>query len=107
MTQLNDQPTSRRAFLKTSTAAALGSALSSPLILGTKSSAASPGDTIKVGLIGCGGRGSGAAKQALNADKNVILTSLGDAFPDRLKTSLQNLKADHEVGQRVRVTEDQ
>jgi len=80
----NEPSTSRRTFLKTSTAAALGGALSGPLILGTKSSAASPGDTIKVGLIGCGGRGSGAAKQALNADKNVILTSMGDAFQDRL-----------------------
>src|SRR5436190_7873732 len=106
MTQLNDQPTSRRAFLKTSTAAALGSALSSPLILGTKSSAASPGDTIKVGLIGCGGRGSGAAKQALNADKNVILTSMGDAFQDRLKSSLDALKSDPEVGEKVNVKPD-
>src|SRR5438093_969071 len=106
MTQLNEQSTSRRAFLKTSTAAALGGALSAPLILGTKSSAASPGDTIKVGLIGCGGRGSGAAKQALNADKNVILTCMGDAFSDRLKSSLDSLKADPEVGDRVKVTEE-
>ena len=106
MTQSNEHPTSRRAFLRTSTAAALGGALSAPLILGTKSSAASPGDTIKVGLIGCGGRGSGAAKQALNADKNVIVTCMGDAFSDRLKQSLANLKADAEVGDRVKVSED-
>src|SRR5947207_5693452 len=104
MTQLNDQPTSRRTFLKTSTAAALGGALSAPLILGTKSSAASPGDTIRVGLIGCGGRGSGAAKQALNADKNVVLTSMADAFPDRLKGSLNALKKDREVKDRVHVS---
>src|SRR3954447_617003 len=95
-----EQSTSRRTFLKTSTAAALGGALSGPVILGTKSSAASPGDTIKVGLIGCGGRGSGAAKQALNADKNVILTSMGDAFEDRLKSSLNTLKKDPEVGEK-------
>jgi myo-inositol 2-dehydrogenase / D-chiro-inositol 1-dehydrogenase len=106
MIPANDRPTSRRTFLKNSTAAALGSALSAPLILGTKSSAASPGDTIKVGLVGCGGRGSGAAKQALNADKNVILTCMGDAFPDRLQSSLKALKADSEVGERVRVEED-
>jgi predicted dehydrogenase len=103
MTQLNDQPTSRRTFLKTSTAAAIGSAISGPLIMGTKSSAASPGDTIKVGMVGCGGRGSGAAQQALNADKNVILTSMGDAFNDRLQSSLKSLKADGEVGDRVQV----
>ena len=105
MTQ-KEPSTSRRTFLKTSTAAALGSALSAPLILGTKSSAASPGDTIKVGLIGCGGRGSGAAKQALNADKNVILTSMGDAFQDRLKSSLDALKSDPEVGEKVNVKPD-
>src|ERR1043166_3781431 len=105
MTQ-KELSTSRRTFLKTSTAAALGGALSGPLILGTKSSAASPGDTIKVGLIGCGGRGSGAAKQALNADKNVILTSMGDAFQDRLKSSLDALKTDPEVGEKVNVKPD-
>src|SRR5215212_7071581 len=103
MTQFNDQPTSRRSFLKTSTAAAIGGAISAPLILGTKSSAASPGDTIRVGLVGCGGRGSGAAKQALTADKNVILTCMGDAFPDRLKSALGALKQDPEVGERVDV----
>ena len=104
MTQPIHQPTSRRTFLKTSGTAALAGAFSAPLILGTKSSAASPGDTIKVGLIGCGGRGSGAAKQALNADKNVILTSMGDAFQDRLKGSLDALKKDREVKERVHVS---
>jgi len=104
MTQ-NESSTSRRTFLKTSTAAAVGSALG-PLILGTKSSAASPGDTIRVGLIGCGGRGSGAAKQALNADKNVVLTSMGDAFTDRLNSSLKALKTDPEVGEKVNVKPD-
>src|SRR5437764_14729625 len=94
MTQLNDQPTSRRTFLKTSTAAAIGSALAGPVILGTKSSAASPGDTIKVGMVGCGGPGSGAAQQGLNADKNVIPTSMGDAFNASLPASLKNLKGD-------------
>src|SRR6184192_3235610 len=103
MTQPIHQPTSRRTFLKTSGTAALAGALSAPLILGTKSSAASPGDTIKVGLIGCGGRGTGAAGQALNADKNVILTSMGDAFQDRLQESLATLKKDNEVKARVEV----
>src|ERR1041385_7968435 len=105
MTPLNLHPTSRRTFLKTSTAA-VGSALAAPLILGSKSSAASPGDTIKVGLIGCGGRGTGAANQALNADKNVILTAMGDAFADRLKSSRETLKGVKEVGERVEVKDD-
>jgi len=48
-------------------------------------------DTLRVGLIGCGGRGTGAAGQALNADKNVVLTAMGDVFPDRIQSSLAAL----------------
>ena len=70
MQNLRHTSTDRRTFIKTSTVATVG-LLGAPAILGTKSSAASPGDTIKIGLIGCGGRGSGAARDALNADKNV------------------------------------
>ncbi len=84
--------TTRRQFLKTSTAAAVGGALASPFAFSIKSSAASPGDTLKVGLIGCGGRGTGAAGQALNADKNVVLHAMGDVFEDRLKGSLKVLQ---------------
>ena len=50
-------------------------------------------DTLKVGLIGCGGRGTGAATQALNADSRVKLTAMADAFADRLYMSLRSLKA--------------
>src|SRR3954465_15550455 len=98
----SENPSTRRDFLKTSTLAVTG-AVAAPFIMGTRTSAASPGDTIKVGLIGCGGRGSGAAKNALSADKNVILTAMGDTFEDRLKSSLASLKKDQEVGERVEV----
>ena len=47
---------------------------------------------MKIGLIGCGGRGTGAAAQAMNADPHVQLTAVGDAFADRLQTSLDNLR---------------
>ena len=40
---------------------------------------------LKVGLIGCGGRGTGAAAQALEADPNVVLYAMGDVFEDRLE----------------------
>ena len=40
---------------------------------------------LRVGLIGCGGRGTGAAAQALRADKNVKLVALGDVFEDKLQ----------------------
>lgn len=48
-------------------------------------------DTLKVGLIGCGGRGTGAAYQATMAEDNVILTAMADIFPDRLEKSYDNL----------------
>jgi len=57
---------------------------------------------LKVGLIGCGGRGTGAANQALNADKEVVLTALGDAFPEPLNKSLEVLR--REAPDRVKVT---
>ncbi|HSE98269.1 MAG TPA: Gfo/Idh/MocA family oxidoreductase [Blastocatellia bacterium] len=74
---------SRRDFLKTSTAATLGTTLTAHLgaIPGAY---ASGSDTIKVGLIGCGGRGTGAAFNALNAGPGVKIMALGDVFKDRL-----------------------
>ncbi|MGB6153892.1 MAG: Gfo/Idh/MocA family oxidoreductase [Pricia sp.] len=46
---------------------------------------------LKIALVGCGGRGTGAAVQALNADENVELVAMADAFEDRLKSSLMNI----------------
>ena len=92
--------TSRRDFLKTS--ALVGSALAAPAIMPGDLFGRENTDTLRVGLIGCGGRGSGAASQALNADKNVVLTAMGDAFEDQLQKSLQSLKKDH--ADKVKVT---
>jgi predicted dehydrogenase len=58
-------------------------------------------DTLKVGLIGCGGRGTGAAAQALRADANVKLTAMGDMFNDRLQNSLANLKGDPALAKKI------
>jgi predicted dehydrogenase len=63
-------------------------------------------DVLKVGLIGCGGRGTGAAAQALQADKNVKLTAMGDAFSDRLEASLERLKKDPEITAKIDVKPD-
>jgi len=62
-------------------------------------------DVLRVGLIGCGGRGTGAAKQALMADSNVKLVALGDAFADRLESSLKSLKQDKDISAKVEVAE--
>lgn len=97
---------SRRNFLKKSTAVMVGSALAGPFILRQKTAAAVNQETLRVGLIGCGGRGTGAATQALTADKNIVLTAMGDAFSDRLQNSLKSLKADETVGSKVQVDPD-
>jgi predicted dehydrogenase len=80
----------RREFLKSS--ALLGGALIGPSILTSKSLAAGEDSPLKVGLIGCGGRGTGAASEALHADKNVTLTAMGDVFESQLNQSLDALK---------------
>jgi myo-inositol 2-dehydrogenase / D-chiro-inositol 1-dehydrogenase len=85
------QETSRRHFLKSSGAAALGTVLAANLNFPQRAFAANS-DTLRVGLIGCGGRGTGAANEALNADKNVVITALGDVFSNQLQNSLAGLK---------------
>src|SRR5258705_4152928 len=64
----------------------------------------SRGETLRVGLVGCGGRGRGAAAQALAADANVKLVAMGDAFRDRLQTSLATLKK-QDIGSKMDVPE--
>ena len=96
---------SRRAFLKTSTAAVVGGALAGSLTL-ERSVHAAGSDLLRVGLIGCGGRGTGAAGQALRADQNVKLVALGDAFEDRLQSCLTTLKKDEKIASEIAVQPD-
>ena len=86
---------SRRQFLKTS--AAVASAAVVPLVH------AKGNDTLKIGLIGCGGRGTGAAAQALNADRHVKLWAMGDAFRDHLDRSLGTLRKDQAIAGKIDV----
>src|SRR5262249_23929171 len=53
---------------------------------------AAGGETLRVGLIGCGGRGTRAADNCLNAAPEGKLVAMGDAFQDRLEESHQRLK---------------
>jgi predicted dehydrogenase len=95
---------SRRDFLRTSTAAAaagLAGSLAAPLGVHAAGS-----DVLRVGLIGCGGRGTGAAAQALRADKNVQLVAMGDVFEDRLESSLATLEKDEEIAAKIAVKPD-
>lgn len=92
--------TSRREFLKTS--ALVGSVLAAPAILPGNLFAKENRDTLRVGLIGCGGRGTGAASQALSADNNVQLVAMGDVFEDQLQNSLKSLREGH--ADKIKVT---
>ena len=94
---------SRREFLQTSSTVALSAAAVAQLSLSSGVYAAGD-DVIKVGLVGCGGRGTGAAGQALSTEGNVKLVAMGDAFADSLNGSLNNLKKGH--GDRVAIDDD-
>jgi predicted dehydrogenase len=84
--------TTRRDFLKHSGLIVAGGTLAGAL--GTARSVHAAGsDTLKIGLIGCGGRGTGAAGNALSADPNVKLIALADTFADRVDASLSQLES--------------
>jgi myo-inositol 2-dehydrogenase/D-chiro-inositol 1-dehydrogenase len=91
----------RRNFLKISTVASVS--LTLPTILSSRLSAAENSETLRVGLIGCGGRGTGAVVNALKADKNVRLTAMGDVFPEPLEKSLKALHGEAELASKIRV----
>jgi len=97
------ESSTRRDFLKAGTLAAVSTSLSQ-LALNSGVYAAGS-DVLRVGLIGCGGRGSGAAAQALTADPNTQLVAMAEAFPDRLESSLRQLKAAG-IADRVLVDDD-
>jgi predicted dehydrogenase len=61
-------------------------------------------DLLKVGLIGCGGRGKGAAVNAMNADENACVTALADLFPDQLDAAKQQLSP--RLGKKYQVTDE-
>jgi myo-inositol 2-dehydrogenase/D-chiro-inositol 1-dehydrogenase len=82
-------PSSRRDFLKGS-AVSFGATLGAGLTV-ARVAHASGSDILKVGLVGCGPRGTGATVNALNADANARLVALADLFPDVLQASRQSV----------------
>jgi predicted dehydrogenase len=94
---------SRREFLKTSTVLAAGGALAGTLSIARSAHAASD-ETIKIALIGCGGRGTEACSQALSTSGPVKLVAMADAFQDRLEGAFQHLSKYHK--DRVDVPQD-
>ncbi len=97
---------SRRGFVKGAGVAAAAGAMAGHLLRAPRARGASTQDVLRVGLVGCGGRGTGAAAQALAADKNVQLVALGDVFADRLESSLALLQKKEEVASRIDVPKE-
>jgi predicted dehydrogenase len=89
---------SRRDFVKS------GSAVTAAVLAGAPMVHAGGQDTITAGVIGCGGRGTGAMENLLESSPNVRITAMGDMFPDRIKNSFNQLKKSGKDG--FKVTED-
>jgi predicted dehydrogenase len=86
-------PTTRREFLKASGAALAGAALTGAL---ARPGFAAENNTLKIALVGCGGRGTGAAAQALSTAGPTRLWAMADVFEQRLQSSLSGIKPGHE-----------
>ena len=83
----------RRDFVK-STSLITGSLIAAPFLSEASMFNSLVDDTIKVALIGCGGRGTGAAIQALSTKQNVKLVAMADAFQDRLDSCYKEITGD-------------
>jgi len=84
-------PSSRRDFLKTTTASAVSAAMAGSLLV-PRGAHAAGSDTLKIGLIGCGGRGTGAVNNAFAADSNSRLTAVADVFADHVDRAIEQLQ---------------
>ncbi len=94
---------SRREFLKLTTTAAAAATLGTVEL--ARSAHAAGSDTLRVGMVGCGGRNAGAAVQALKADPGARLVAMGDIFLDRVKAKRQEIKENRP--DQVSVSDDQ
>jgi len=90
----------RRQFVESTALSLAAGALVAPQVHAAGS------DVLKIGLVGCGGRGTGAASQALRADPHVQLTAMADVFEDRLQLSLRSLEKIDEVSAKLNVPKE-
>ena len=92
---------SRRSFFKGSAAASIGAAaftiIKPELVRGAGK------EKLKAGIVGCGGRGTGAVINLMTGTENVELVAMGDLFEDKLESSLAKLKADPKIADRITV----
>ncbi len=93
---------SRRDFLKASAATVAAGALAAPAVA-RHAFVAGREEPLRVGLVGCGGRGTGAAADALGADPNVRLVAMGDLFGERITAALGHLEREKRAKGKVEV----
>tara|TARA_B100001093_G_scaffold520313_1_gene614565 strand:+ start:10157 stop:11533 length:1377 start_codon:yes stop_codon:yes gene_type:complete len=93
-------PTDRRHFIRT---AAGTTAATVALASQTRGEGVDPEKKLKVGFIGTGGRGTGAAAQALSADDNVELYAMGDVFQEKIDKSIATLQKNQNLADKVNV----
>jgi predicted dehydrogenase len=96
-------PHSRRDFIRTGSAAAAAMTLTFPHIL----RGATDSRKLKIGLVGCGGRGTGALAQALGADSNSEVTALADLFSTQIDITLQAIGTKPEFSDKIKAPESQ
>ena len=103
---ITPQQVTRRSFLQRGSAALGGAALVGALSPARFALGASGGDEIKLAIVGCGGRGSGAANQALSTSNlgPVKLVAAADVHEDRMQSSLANLQKQH--GEKANVAKE-
>jgi predicted dehydrogenase len=101
---MTEHNSSRRDFLKGSAGVVAGAAAAGSLLPIGGVYAAGADETVRVGLVGCGGRGSGAAEQALSTSGPVKLVAVADAFEDKAKGAVNALKNEHK--DKVDVTDE-
>ena len=95
----------RRDFLKTSTGLAVGATLAGTLAA-PRAVHAGASETLRIGVIGCGGRGTAAAENALDASRDNVVVAVGDAFVDKARASVAQLRRNEKLKDRVQVDDD-
>src|SRR5947208_9350091 len=101
------QALTRRSFISHTSKTIAGAAALSALPIERFALGASPGDTLRVALVGCGGRGRGAAAQALKTVGDLKLVAVADAFKDNLEGGLKFIQSEFkDRPQRLAVTEE-
>ncbi len=101
----SQKKTTRRNFLQNSAKVAGAGMILTSLPSESSAYVAAAGD-IKIAVVGCGGRGTGATAQALEADKDVKLVAMADVFGDQVEKSFKGLNGKYGKADRLKVTSD-